>query len=158
MPRFLQPTFYSMLAMACLLLAACSSEPKTPEDEIRQFIDRAITAAEDRNSGDLMEMIAENYSDQKKYDKGRLSSVVRALFFRHKNIFLFKRISDIHISGTNSATVEVFVAMTGQRLSDITQLASFRARIYRFNLELIKDSEWQVLTASWAPAKATDLQ
>jgi len=147
-----------LFALLFALIAGCEGEPQSPEDEIRQLIDRAIEAAEERDSGDLMEMVAEGYSDQRNNDKQRLRTMVRALFFRHKNIFLFKRISDIRISGTNRASVELFVAMTGQRLSDITKLANFRAQIYRFELELVKDDEWRVLEARWQRARATDLQ
>ena len=84
--------------------------------------------------------------------------MVRGLFFRHKNIDLFRKIKDIRITGTNSASVEVFVAMAGRQMSDITSLTNFRASVYRFDLELVKDSEWQVLEARWSRASAKDLQ
>ena len=148
----------ALFALLVALIAGCDGEPQSPEDEIRQLIDRAIEAAENRDTGDLMDLVADGYTDQRKNDKQRLKTMVRALFFRHKNIFLFKRISDIRISGTNLASVELFVAMTGQRLSDITKLANFRAQIYRFELELVKDDEWRVLEARWQRARATDLQ
>ena len=158
MNRF-SPKRSSVILLLILLLAACSDQsPSSPEDEIRRFIDAGIAAAEDKDTGALKDMVAEDYSDQRNFDKKKLFTMVRGLFFRHKNIYLFRKIKDICITGTNNASVEVFVAMAGRQISDITSLTSFRASVYRFNLELTKQDEWQVLQARWSRASAKDLQ
>ncbi len=149
----------SLILLLTLLLAACSNDgPTSPEDEIRRFIDAGVAAAEDKDTGALKDMVAEDYNDQRNYDKNRLFTMVRGLFFRHKNIYLFHKIRDISITGTGSASAEVFVAMAGRQISDVTSLTSFRASIYRLELELAKDTEWQVLQARWSRASAQDMQ
>jgi hypothetical protein len=142
-----------------ILLTACNKPPTSAEDEIRQYIASGIEAAEQRNSGVLKDMIRDNYTDQKGYDKKQLVGLIRIYFLRNKSIYLFSRIKDIKITGNQNATVLLFVAMAGKQISDITQLSNYRASIYRFELQLFKpDDEWLLERAKWARASATDMQ
>jgi hypothetical protein len=158
--RILLPGFsMPVILLTALLIAACNDKTSSPEDEIRQFIDSGIDAAEQRNTGDLSDMIQQSYSDQKGYDKKQLISLMRIYFLRNKSIYLFSKIKDIQISGNQNAKVELYVAMAGKQISDITLLSNYRARIYYFELQLIKpDDEWLLEQASWKPASAADIQ
>lgn len=148
-----------IILLASLLVAACDNKTTSPEDEIRQFINSGIAAAEQRNTGDLSGMIQENYSDQKGYDKKQLIGLIRIYFLRNKSIYLFSKIKDIQLSGNQNAKVELYVAMAGQQISDITLLSNYRASIYYFELQLIKpDDEWLLEQARWKRATATDMQ
>ncbi|UCH38936.1 MAG: hypothetical protein JSU67_12285 [Gammaproteobacteria bacterium] len=141
-----------------MLLQACSGTDVSPEDEIRAFIDSAVEAAEARNSSDLANMIHGAYQDQKGYNKKQLSSLLRAYFFRHKNIHLLARIGDIELLGDNRAQVRMHVAMAGSLIADIDALSALRAQIYAFDMTLVKQDEWLVQHASWRPASIADLQ
>jgi hypothetical protein len=142
-----------------LLIISCHKQTTSPEDEIRQFIASGIEYAEQRNSGDLKDMIRNNYSDQKGYDKKQLVSLMRIYFLRNKSIYLLYKIKDIKITGNQNATVQLYVAMAGKQVSDITLLSNYRASIYRFELQLIKpDDEWLLERARWARASAIDMQ
>ncbi len=142
-----------------VLLSACNNQTTSPEDEIRQFIASGIEAAEQRRSGVLKDMIRDNYRDQKGFDKNRLVGLIRIYFLRNKSIYLFTKIKDIRITGNQNATVQLYVAMAGKQISDITLLSNYRASIYRFELQLIKpDDEWLLESAEWARASAADVQ
>jgi hypothetical protein len=142
-----------------LLIISCNKQTTSPEDEIRQFIASGIEHAEQRNSGELKDMIRDNYSDQKGYDKKQLVSLMRIYFLRNKSIYLLYKIKDIKITGNQNATVQLYVAMAGKQVSDITLLSNYRASIYRFELQLIKpDDEWLLERAQWARASAIDMQ
>ena len=145
------------LAILTLVLG-CSSNALSPEDEIRQFIETGVQAAEDRNSSDLAELIASGYQDEKGYDKKQLEKISRLYFFRHKNIYLLTKIDEIDFVSANEARVTLHVAMAGSAISDTSLLSSLRARIYKFELQLIKDEEWLLHEADWQPASVGDMQ
>ncbi len=139
-------------------LMGCSDDELSREDQVRQFIGNGIQAAESRNTGDISDMLAGTYRDQKGYDKKNLLNLLRAYFFRHKNIHLFTKIRDIRFITDTEAEVIMHVAMAGQVIADVSALASLRANIYRFELDLVKpDDDWLLRSAKWKPAKMHDM-
>lgn len=141
-----------------LLLSSCSDEKISKEDEIKQYIESGIEAAEDRSSSDLAELIGESYIDHKNLNKMQITKLARLYFFRHKNIHLFTKINDIEFVAENEALVTLHVAMAGSVISDPSLLSSLRAKIYKFDLELVKQDEWLLQRASWQRASMGDMQ
>lgn len=140
------------------LLLGCSGGTNSPEDEIRSFIAAAVEAAERRSSADLTQMIHDSYLDQRGYNKQQARSLLRVYFLRHKNIHLFTRIGEIELLGDNQATARLHVAMAGSVINDIDAVSALRARIYGFELRLVKQDEWLLQHASWKPASLVDLE
>ena len=147
-----------ILLICTSVLLACSEEALTPEQEIRQFVEKASEATENRSADDLDELMHRDYLDQKGYNKKQLGKLLRVYFFQNKNIFLLTRISEIEFLADNRARVDLHVAMAGSAISDVNALAGLRARMYRFELQLIKEGEWMLQNAKWAPANIADLQ
>ena len=53
----------------------------------------------------------------------------------------------------NQASVSLYVAMASTVISDVSALSSLSARIYRFELQLVKQDDWLFYVhASWEPA------
>ena len=137
------------------MLAACK-DASSPEEEIRQYIDAGIEAAEVRSVDGLDEKIHPNYLDQKGYSKKQLANLMRALFFRHKKIFLLTRIDSIELVSEREAHVKLKVAMAGSEISGLEALASLRARIYAFELVLLKEDDWLLRDAKWRQASVAE--
>jgi len=146
-----------LLISTALLMQACSDD-LSPEDEIRQYIEKGVQAGEDRSADDLSELIHPDYIDHKGYNRTQLGKLLRVYFFRHKNIHLFTRIDEIEMLGENRAIAHLHVAMAGTVISDVTALSSLSARIYRFELQLVKQEQWLLGYARWAPASIADLE
>jgi hypothetical protein len=140
------------------VLLACNGGTDSPEDEIRNFIASAVEAAERRSSDDLSDMIHDSYLGQSGYNKQRIEGMLRLYFLRHKNIHLFTRIGEIELLGDNQATASLHLAMAGSVISDIDAVSALRARIYGFELRLVKQDEWLLQHASWKPASLVDLE
>ena len=149
--------FFSIIALLVFLLA-CSDDPLSKEDQVRQFIDNGVSAAESRSHSDLADMIDQGYHDQKALKKGQLVKILQAYFFRHRNIFLLTKIKEISFPAEDEASVTLHVAMAGSVISDASVLASLRARIYRFELELVKKDNWLLRDARWQVASMADMQ
>ena len=141
-----------------LLLSACSSEQTTPEQAIRDLIARGVEAGESRDTGALIDLTDKNYLDQNGYNRSQLEKLLRLQFLRNKNIFLFSKINSIEFEAEDRALVSLHLAMAGSAISDAGALAGLRARVYRFELLLVKDEEWRVIKANWHAAVAGDMR
>ena len=146
------------LVWMVMLLQACSDDTVSAEDEIRRLIDTGVTAAENRDLDSLGELMHDDYRDHKGYGKKQLSRLLRGYFFQHKNIHLFTRIDEIELLDETRATVRLHVAMAGSAISGIDALSALRARVYRFELELIRQDDWLLRHALWKPANIVDLE
>ncbi len=147
-----------LLLSLALLVLSCSREDDSPEAQIRRFVAAGIEAAESRDSGALQDMLHIAYRDDRGYDRKQLGGLLRVYFLRHKNIHLFSKIDRIELINDSQARVNLHVAMAGSVIADVDALASLRAQIYRFELDLIRQPEWQLQHARWAPASAADLR
>lgn len=153
---------YPLLLLAVLTapLIGCSDGERTPEEAVKAMIDTAADAAERRDAGELLKLIDEKYLDRRGQDRQQIAGLLRAYFFTHKNIHLFTRIENIDWLGEEQAAVTVYVAMAGSVIASIEALESIRARVYRFELGLVRhgDGDWLLQHADWAPANLFDLQ
>ena len=148
-----------VLGVVCIafFLQACSGSAISKEDEIKQYLETGVEAAENRSSSDLAELIDNNYLDRKGLNKKELTKLARLYFFRHKNIYLFTKLDGIEFLTENEALVTLHVAMAGSVISDASALSSLRAKIYKFELELVKQDEWLLRQAKWQPANMADM-
>jgi hypothetical protein len=146
------------LVWVVILMQACSGGRESPEAEIQSFIKSAVEAAENRNINDINDLVHANYLDQKGYNRQRLGGLLRAYFFRHKDIYLFTKIEEIDLHAENEAMVRLYVAMAGSVISDVDAISSLQAQIYQFELQLIKEDDWLLHHASWRPASIIDLE
>jgi hypothetical protein len=146
------------LVWAAMLLQACSENIESPEDKIRVFIESAVEAAENRSLDGLNDLVHDSYLDQNGYNRRRLGGLLRAYFFRHKEFYVFTKIEEIDLLAENEANVRLYVAMAGSVISDVDAIAALRARIYRFELQLIKEGDWLLHRASWKPASIIDFE
>jgi hypothetical protein len=148
----------SCLVWVVILMQACSDRRESPEAEIRAFIKSAVEAAENRDVNDINDLVHANYLDQKGYNRRRLGGLLRAYFFRYKELYLLTKIEKIDLHAENEAMVRLYVAMAGSVISDFDALASLRAQIYQFELRLVKEDGWLLHHASWRPASIIDLK
>ena len=144
------------LVWVAMLIQSCSDNSASPEAEIRAYIQSGIEAAESRSSDALAGLMHDTYTDHKGYNKKQLVGLLRAYFFRHKNIHLLTKIDEIELLTENEAIVRLHVAMAGSVIADVDALSALRARIYRFELQLVKQGEWMLMQALWGPAGIGD--
>jgi hypothetical protein len=135
-----------------LLLAQACSDDGSPETQIRRWIGSAVQAAEERSADGLNDLLHDNFIDQHGNNRQQLARLLRAYFFRHQSIHLFTRIDSIEMLSANQASVSLHVAMAGTVISDVSALSSLSARIYHFELQLVKQDDWLLRHASWEPA------
>ena len=150
--------FRYVLLVVLITLQSCSDSELSPEDEIRQYIETGVEAAEARNSSDLADLIHGSYRNPRGYDRIQLEKLAKLYFFRHKNIHLFTKIDEIDLLSAEEAQVTMHVAMAGNIISDASVLLSLRARIYKFELSLVKENSWLLREASWSPAAIGDME
>ncbi len=142
--------------LATMLLGACGDEI-TPEQEIRALVREAEIAAEERQVGDLARLISAQYGDEHGQSKEELVRMLRLQMIRNQVMYLMVRTGEIKIIDQATATAVVRVAMAGGPLETFEDLARLGAELYRFDLDLVKESgKWRIIRASWGRALDKD--
>jgi len=137
---------YLTLSLTMLLLSACGGSASDPEEELREWLARGETATEEKDRGDLLELISENYVDSRGNDRDKLGGIMVGYFLRQQSIALLTNIDEITLLGDNAAQISLSVGMAGTN----TGAWGFRADAYQFELELEKpDDEWLLIGARW---------
>ena len=114
-------------------------------------------AVEGRDIGDVKGLISESYRDEHDRTRRDLVALSARYILSNKNIHVLTRIGELTFSSENTAQLQLFVAMTGQNVSDLDALLNMKADLYRFDLELVReDKEWKLLSADWRRAKGED--
>lgn len=152
-------SFYIFIMSACLVLffSACGDEV-SPEDQVRQFLAEGVSAAESRDVLALRSLVSQRYSDASGRDKRAVVALATAYFLRKKNIHLFTKISDIRFPAEKQAEVELYIAMSGSSVTGKETLLDFRASLYLFDLELIREDDgWLLQKAAWRHVSAEEL-
>jgi hypothetical protein len=150
-----------VLLLPLWLLAACSEEGPTPEEQVVQAIESLETALEAGSLSDASDWIGNAYRDRYHPDK---RAAVRTLFGylqRHKNLHLFSRIQEVEVfSGDTQATAVVQVAMTARPVEAPEILLQLQADLYRFEVQLAWDQDeeaWRIIGSSWRRANLAAL-
>jgi len=141
----------AMCAASCLLLAACSTEQSSPEQQVRTLIESVQQSVEEgsvRKAGDLLH---EGYSDPRHANRHAAMRTLFGITQRHRGVHLFTVIKTIDLMAQqDSADAVVYVAMTGVPVESMQALVSLKADLYRFDLELVEENgQWLVLSARW---------
>ena len=137
---------YLMLGMTMFLLTACGEPVSDPEAELRDWVARGEVAAEEKDRGELLDMISENYVDSRGNERDDIGNILRAYFFRQQSIALLIGIDEITFYDDTAAQLSLSVGMAGTNGGAL----GFNADAYRFELELQKpDDEWMLIGARW---------
>lgn len=148
--------FAAAVACIVLLFAGCGTTD-TPEAQVKLFVAAGEEAVETRDIGDVKDLIAENYRDEHGRTRRDLVALTARYLYTNKNIHVLTRIGELTFPAENRAMLQLYVAMTGQNVSDLDGLLNMQADLYMFEMELVReDKNWKLLKADWRPAKGED--
>ena len=144
------------LVIFVFFIVSCSNE-ETPEDQVKQFVAVGEETVEARNVLDVKKLISENYRDEKGRTRQDLVAVSARYILSNKNIHILTRRGELNFPSEDRAILQLYVAMTGQNVSDLDALLNMQADLYLFDMKLVlENDEWKLLKADWRPAKGED--
>lgn len=148
----------SLVGLLALALVACQSPRSEPEQEIRELISAAESAAEARDFDGLGRMISEDYTGDGGVDRAALRRMLRLTMMRHRNIHLSTRVGEIRFVRPDHVDVSVLLAMASRPFADDATFG-LNADVYRLDLQLVDegDRSWRLIHAAWRPARGADL-
>jgi len=127
----------SLILVAAILLAACSAK-SSDEQQVRELVASAEKAAEARDTADVLELVADDYSDAQGFDKPALQNFLRVYFLQHPKIELLVSIEKLEFPVPGLAQAQISVATVG--VGD--------ANLQHLNVELRKSgADWRVSRA-----------
>jgi hypothetical protein len=104
------------LALVASLAFIASCAPRTsPEEQVRAAIAAAEQAAEARDVGATLALVADDYGDDNGFDKARLRDFVRGYFVLHPSLELIVRIESVEFPAEDLAQVQLGIASVARR-------------------------------------------
>jgi hypothetical protein len=93
---------------AAILLAACGAKT-SDEQQVRELISAVETAAEARDASDVLDLVADSYTDSAGFDKAQLQNFLRGYFLAHPKLELLVNIESLEfpVDGLAQAVVTV---------------------------------------------------
>lgn len=133
-------------ALICACIAACGGSASSTEQQIRAWVDRGHEAAETKDRGELVDMIAPTYADARGNSRNDIENLFRFYFLRTNKVALLVSVDDIEVLDDSAAEVTLTVGMGATTDSAL----GFNADAYQFALELENDGgEWLLVSGRW---------
>lgn len=142
-----------------LALPSCSGPPQTPEQVLRGTISRATRAAEDREWGELSEIVSGRYRDAQGYDREGVLGLARRVLIAYGSVYVVTRVKTVEFPAPERALVAVIAGMAGRQAGSREDPRLLRADLYRFDLEFSEEAPgtWRVTNARWQPASLDEV-
>ena len=132
--------------LVCMGIAACGGPASSAEEQVRAWIDRGHEAAESKDRGELVDMIAPTYADARGNSRDDIENLFRFYFLRTNKVALLVGVDDIEVIDDTAAAVTLTVGMGATTDSAL----GFNADAYQFALELENDGdEWLLVSGRW---------
>ena len=98
----------SPILLATIFLAACGATT-SDEQQVRALIDEVETAAEARDTSDVLEHVSDDFADSGGLDKTQLQDFLRGYFLAHPKLELVVNIESLEfpVDGLAQAVVSV---------------------------------------------------
>jgi hypothetical protein len=144
------------IVLALLLGLSCSTP--SPEEQVRELIERAEVAARDRDVGELSEMLSERYRDAAGNGKREALAILRYQFLQHQSLHLLQRTRSIQSTEPGIVEAVVLVAAADVEFRSVSELESISAELLRFDLVFAEEDggDWRVLEAEWRSVGPAD--
>ncbi len=137
-------------AAAVLLLLAwltgCGEPAQTPEAEIRELIRQTAEAAGEGELRPVADVLHPAYRDARGNDRDAIVGMLRLYLLRSDKLFVLPDIEAIEVHGSDSARVTLAARLAAAN----TGRLSLETGLYRFELDLVREDQWRVLSARWA--------
>jgi len=132
---------------AVVLLTACS-DPQSPEQQVRDVITGMQAAAEARDAGNFMALIASDFRNTEGQEFEDVQRYLRGYLLTHQSIHLLARIEQLEFPVAEEAHVSLAVGMAGEQVGGGSW--DLAADLYEFDLVLREqDGDWKVINGAW---------
>ena len=109
------------LILAASLLVACGAKT-SDEEQVRALISAVETAAEDRDTSDVLTHVADNYVDSAGFDRMQLKNFLIGYFLAHPKVELLVTIDSLEFPVDGLAQAVVTVATVELTDPDVRRL------------------------------------
>ena len=147
-----------LLVALLAVLSACSGDPESPEEQIREMLSAGEEVVEARSILKALEFVSNDYKDKHGRQKKDIQRLIAGYILRNKSIHLLTRVQQVALNEDKTqADVILYVGMAGVPVTSADQLMLVRADLYRFDLSVkLMDGDWRVSAGSWQQARLAD--
>jgi hypothetical protein len=137
-------TSLTLALMLCSLLAACAEEPA--EQQLRRQLQTMQDAIENKQAGDFLDIVADEYRDKQGGNKQSLKKLMLFHMLRNRKIGVYLANVQVEVTG-QTAEITMQAGLTGGQ-----GILPDRARLYKVITRWRYTSgDWLLYYAEWEP-------
>ncbi|MES9971153.1 MAG: hypothetical protein ABW092_14050 [Candidatus Thiodiazotropha sp.] len=146
------------LLLIMLLVAGCSDDPLTPEEQLRSLLSEAESYLEERDLTSAMAFVDPAYGDKNGRDFRGLKAMLLGYFMRHKSIHIISKIDQIDLRSAHESEVVLFAGLAGSPQEAEMAPAQWRGDLLRLQLLFKRKDggDWRLQMADWRRATPQD--
>ncbi len=136
-----------LVALTLVFLNSCAE--KSPDEEIAEYIDTVAKHVENKSTGGLRKLIADDYLDDSGFSKSEILRIAAGYFLRKQSIHVLYKTEDIIINEEDkSAIIAIYAAISDTELQK-DELRLLQAEFHKLVVRLKKDSDWICTAIDW---------
>ena len=136
-----------LVAFTLVFLGSCAE--KSPEEEIAEYIYNVAKHVENKSTGSLRKLIADDYLDDNGFSKSEILRIAAGYFLRKQSIHVLYKTEDTIINEEEkSATITIYAAISDTELQK-ADLRLLQAEFHKLVVSLRKDSDWLCTAIDW---------
>lgn len=137
-----------LLCALTLVLAACSDDPESPEQQLIRTMDTMEEAIEAGERDGFIDHVADDFTGNGgRFDRSGLGNLLRMQMLRHTRLSAVVTDREITLFDQR-ATVNLKMLLTGGARAFIPE----SGRLYQVNTGWKRvDSQWMLISADWEP-------
>ncbi len=136
-----------VVAFSLVFLSSCAE--KSPEEEITEYIYNVAKHVENKSTGSLRKLIADDYADDNGFSKSEILRIAAGYFLRKQSIHVLYKTEDIIINEEEKrATFTIYAAISETELQK-DDLRIIQAEFHKLAVRLEKDSDWLCTAIDW---------
>jgi hypothetical protein len=124
---------------------------------VRATIATGIEAAEEKDQGELADLVSAEYSDARGRDRQALLNLVRGYLSQMGPLHIFTIEKSLAITSPGRAEVTLLVAVASVPMESLADLRESTADLGRVELTLAEEGgDWKLIGVGWSRAEVTD--
>jgi hypothetical protein len=140
----------TILVCLNLIILATGCRTETEEDRVKTVITKIRKAAEEKDTGDVLQHLSRTYRDPQDHDYNGIKGLLLMYFYRHQRVAVY--IPGIEVTVTDASARAGFEAvLTGAGTPESQPgILPETLGVYSFDVALRKEGkDWKVVSAAW---------
>ena len=144
----------TILFIFVIIITVLGCHRETEQDKVKKVITDIQKAAEEKDTGEIMDHISKTYSDTQGLNHETIKKMLQGYFFIYPKISAYITNLDISVENTSARVMFHAVLTSANKSGSVTDIIPRSLGMYDFDVSLKKVSDdWKISSAAWTQSE-----